>query len=87
MSIDMVDHSIVLFLEWNVLASLFTHAIKCSEIVFSIRCVNLWLDELCFFIVMVFSIRWVNLWIDEVCFFIVMCVQYLDVLMSYAGLI
>ena len=56
MSIDMVDHSIVLFLEWNVLASLFTYAIKCSEIVFSIRCVNLWVDELCFFIVMVFSI-------------------------------
>ena len=40
MSIDMVDHSIVLFLEWNVLASLFTYAIKCSEIVFSIRCVT-----------------------------------------------
>ena len=52
----MVDHSIVLFLEWNVLASLFTYAIKCSEIVFSIRCVNLWLDEVCFFIFMVFSI-------------------------------
>ena len=36
MSTDMVDHSIVLFLEWNVLASLFPYAIKCSEIVFSI---------------------------------------------------
>ena len=45
----MVDHSIVLFLEWNVLASLFTYTIKCSEIVFSIRCVNLWVDELMLF--------------------------------------